>query len=101
MNKQRKVLITITYNEMGIIIDTKAEEVTRARDIDAPIKRGRWIPCGIGWICSQCRGYDTFAKCREFKEGVPYSEMPFTLLRDRFCPFCGAKMEEQNENLDE
>ena len=27
MNKQRKVLITITYNEMGIIIDTKAEEL--------------------------------------------------------------------------
>ena len=27
MNKQRKVLITITYNEMGIIIDTKAEKV--------------------------------------------------------------------------
>lgn len=27
MNKQRKVLITTTYNEMGIIIDTKAEEV--------------------------------------------------------------------------
>ena len=27
MNKQRKVLITITYNEMGIITDTKAEEV--------------------------------------------------------------------------
>ena len=29
MNKQRKVLITITYNEMGIIIDTKAEEVAQ------------------------------------------------------------------------
>ena len=29
MNKQRKVLITITYNKMGIIIDTKAEEVTQ------------------------------------------------------------------------
>ena len=27
MNKQRKVLITTTYNEMGIIIDTKAEEL--------------------------------------------------------------------------
>lgn len=27
MNKQRKVVITITYNEMGIIIDTKAEEL--------------------------------------------------------------------------
>lgn len=29
MNKQRKVVITITYNEMGIIIDTKAEEVAQ------------------------------------------------------------------------
>lgn len=29
MNKQRKVVITTTYNEMGIIIDTKAEEVTQ------------------------------------------------------------------------
>lgn len=29
MNKQRKVLITITYNEMGIIIDTKAEEIAQ------------------------------------------------------------------------
>ncbi len=28
MNKQRKVLITTTFNEMGIIIDTKAEEVS-------------------------------------------------------------------------
>ena len=29
MNRQRKVVITITYNEMGIIIDTKAEEVAQ------------------------------------------------------------------------
>lgn len=29
MNKQRKIVITITYNEMGIIIDTKAEEVAQ------------------------------------------------------------------------
>ena len=48
MNKQRKVLITITYNEMGIIIDTKAEEATQpdlqptcnqlAKDICVPCK---------------------------------------------------------------
>ena len=32
MNKQRKVVITTTYNEMGIIIDTKVEELgTSAR----------------------------------------------------------------------
>ena len=30
MNKQRKVVITTTYNEMGIIIDTKAEEVAQS-----------------------------------------------------------------------
>ena len=27
MNKQRKIVITTTYNEMGIIIDTKVEKV--------------------------------------------------------------------------
>lgn len=37
MNRQRKVLITTTYNEMGIIIDTKAEEVAQPEQ--------RWIPC--------------------------------------------------------
>ena len=29
MNKQRKVVITTTYNEMRVIIDTKAEEVAQ------------------------------------------------------------------------
>jgi len=33
MNKQRKVVITATYNEMGIIIDTKAEEVAQPNHI--------------------------------------------------------------------
>ena len=36
MNKQRKVLITITYNEMGIIIDTKAEELDSSAKPDVP-----------------------------------------------------------------
>ena len=35
MNKQRKVLITTTYNEMGIIIDTKAEEVAQQTALTA------------------------------------------------------------------
>lgn len=37
MNKQRKVLITTTYNEMGVIIGTKTEEVVQPEQ--------RWIPC--------------------------------------------------------
>ena len=40
MNKQRKVMITITYNEMGIIIDTKAEELDSSAQTEQ-----RWIPC--------------------------------------------------------
>lgn len=27
MNRQRKVVITVTYNDLGIIVDTKAEEL--------------------------------------------------------------------------
>ncbi len=27
MNRQRKLLVTITYNELGIIVDTEAEEL--------------------------------------------------------------------------
>ena len=42
MNQQRKVLITTTYNEMGIIIDTKAEEVAQPNLPQEP-KTG-WIP---------------------------------------------------------
>ena len=39
MNKQRNVLITITYNEMGIIIDTKAEEVEKLPSAQPEIVR--------------------------------------------------------------
>lgn len=42
MNRQRKVVITTTYNEMGIIIDTKAEEL----DLSAQPEQ-QWIP--IKW----------------------------------------------------
>ena len=35
MKKQRQVLITTTYNEMGIIIDTKAEEVAQQLNQDS------------------------------------------------------------------
>lgn len=42
MNKQRKVLITTTYNELGIIIDTKVEEVAQP---NLPTADQDWIPC--------------------------------------------------------
>ena len=39
MNRQRKVVITVTYNEMGIIIDTKAEELGSSAQPEP-----QWIP---------------------------------------------------------
>lgn len=45
MNKQRKVLITVTYNEMGTIIDTKAEEVAQP---DYKTDHGYM------WLCPTC-----------------------------------------------
>ena len=40
MSRQRKVVITMTYNDLGIIIDTKAEEL----DLSAQ-PEPHWIPC--------------------------------------------------------
>ncbi len=36
MNKQRKVVITTTYNDLGVIVDTKAEELDSSAQ--------QWIP---------------------------------------------------------
>ena len=45
MNRQRKVVITTTYNEMGIIIDTKAEELgSSAQPKNVPSRKGVFIP---------------------------------------------------------
>ena len=34
MNRQRKVIITVTYNDLGIIVDTKAEELDSSAQPD-------------------------------------------------------------------
>ena len=52
MNKQRKVLITITYNEMGIIIDTKVEEVAQPETAKRIVGKSRdgmtlWYQCDM------------------------------------------------------
>lgn len=51
MNKQRKVLITITYNEMGIIIDTKAEELGSSAQLGTDcISRQAAIMDAESWV---------------------------------------------------
>ena len=49
MNKQRKVVITTTYNEMGIIIDTKAEEVVQPEPHEDVVSRQEVIDKLYDW----------------------------------------------------
>ena len=69
MNRQREIIVTVTYNELGIIIDTKAE----------PRKKGEWIDKsddidGAWNYCSVC-----------MEQAIDLYD---------FCPNCGADMRE-------
>lgn len=84
MNKQRVVRVTITYNDMGIITDVKAE--VEGADVRENVK-GEWIyrkyqlknDEALGWFqCSAC-GHASWTK------------------EDNFCPNCGADMRGENE----
>lgn len=77
MNKQRKVLITITYNEMGIIIDTKTEEVAQPEPLTD--KEQRIFLAAMGReekVCEEVdRNYEPYedslmSVCREIKRKV-------------------------------
>lgn len=53
MNKQRKVLITITYNEMGVIIDTKTVELgssAQPEPCEDTISRQEAIADAQSWV---------------------------------------------------
>lgn len=71
MNRQKEIVITVTYNELGIIVDTKAE----------PRKKGKWqticltsYPPRYRKRCSVCGG--DMCTSEEYN----------------FCPNCGAYM---------
>jgi rubrerythrin len=53
----------------------------------APVRRGRWkVSTNDGWVCSECGVGNMYA----------YSwDINGYKLQDRYCPHCGARMEEQ------
>ena len=71
MNTQRKVVITTTYNEMGIIIDTKAEEVAQPNTTthdSIPAETGKNDSDGTSGDCiSRQRSVDTLRKMQTYK----------------------------------
>lgn len=68
MNKQRKFVITTTYNEMGIIIDTKVEEVAPPEII----------------YCKGCGHRDDHGCCKYWR-GLAMSETPIATDDYDFC----------------
>ena len=74
MNRQREIIVTVTYNEFGIILDAKAE----------PRKTGMWKPFDLPWY--QC------SECGAVRENKTFME--------NFCPNCGAKMEGDSDEDD-
>ena len=78
MNRQRKIVITITYNEMGIIIDTKAEEVAQPEP-----KKGEWIPVDEDDI-----PYGLLVECSKCGHRIVINDA----LEHNYCSECGADM---------
>ena len=67
MSRQRKVVITVTYNDLGIIVDTKAEEL----DLSTQPLTTTWLGSYSPYTCKHC-GYHVDS-------------------RTKYCPECGRK----------
>lgn len=71
-----------------------AEKVEEAPTItpESLVKRGRWIDRGNGaWSCSMCN--DIFT--------IPDDSHPIADFGLKFCPNCGAKMEENDALMED
>lgn len=67
MSRQRKVVITVTYNDLGIIVDTKAEDL----DLSTQPPTTTWIGSYSPYTCKCC--------------GFHVDSMT------KYCPECGRK----------
>lgn len=77
MNKQREIIVTITYNDLGIIVDTKAEER----------KKGKWIN-------HRCDDGLHVGDCNLCGEAMMWFEDD---IKPNYCSNCGARMEGNGE----
>ena len=57
------------------------------------VRHGKWIEDDIDkWRCSVCQKGDVYALSWSISEGYE--------LQDNYCPHCGAKMDEVNDETD-
>lgn len=72
--------IKIGFNDIEKVIN---EQPT----IEPERKKGRWIQYGDEFCCSECGGWAYMDEC---DEGIKTHQ-------SKFCPECGARMEENDE----
>lgn len=75
------------------VVDELQEIIKEIPPADVvPVVHGRWIKNDgrSGWHCSCCGKDDLYA--------YPYTENNERELQDFYCPNCGAKMDEENED---
>ena len=74
----------------NISINFALEVVSTMPTVNAePVRHGRWTWDDEGYYCSECL-------CHAYGNALECLDGTY-----QYCPFCGAKMDESNEQLDE
>ena len=93
MNRQRKVVITVTYNELGVIVDTKAEELDSSAQ---PATNCSEIPNGSDDTISRQAAIDAL-DCINGAEEV-LRALPSVQPEPKWIP-CSERLPERADNV--
>lgn len=89
--KEKRTMVTKSYKPNAIMERAAIllEDVETAPTIDAePVKHGKWIWEDCVYKCSEC-SHKAYGNILECMDGTY-----------KYCPYCGARMEIEDENAD-
>ena len=81
------------FSEFG---ELDQEPYNNAQTVDAePVKHGHWIESDVGLMCSECNHYTETTYYEPFNNEFGRG---WALKRPYYCGYCGAKMDEVEED---